>query len=122
MSSSATLSQSLTALTEIFLPHCADATTLRELRVLIGNRDDWESAHGLFQRIRKKTLDAERVNDTLRSAQYQFEEACAKTIYNVSGSPAPFDPDAPFWVIPNAISLAGRLGLSQIEVTSCVVV
>lgn len=50
--------------------------------------------------------------DELKLAQCAFEEICAKTLYNLSGEPAPFDADSPFWVIPLAINLGANLGLT----------
>ena len=40
-----------------------------------------------------------------------FEEVCAKTLYNLCGSRAPFDPDSPYWIVPNAFALARALGI-----------
>jgi hypothetical protein len=79
------------------------------------------SAHGLFQRIRQKTLVAERDRNDQAVAQFHFEEACAKTIYNFSGGAAPFDADSPYWIVPRALAFARAIGLSEIEVTSRVV-
>ena len=62
--------------------------------------------HDLFQRIRKTTIAAERAHEQRLVAQYLFEEVCAKTLYNLSGEPAPFDPDVPFRIVPNAILFA----------------
>ena len=53
-------------------------------------------AHALFRSIRTKTLEAERTKDAVLTAQYLFEEICAKTLYNMSISSAPFDPDSPY--------------------------
>jgi hypothetical protein len=44
----------------------------------------WTRGHDLLDRIRNETLHAERKPDQLRSAQYLFEEVCAKTLYNLS--------------------------------------
>lgn len=40
----------------------------------------------------------------------------AKTLYNLSGEPAPFDRDVPFKVVPNAFVLARRLKVSDTEI------
>lgn len=40
---------------------------------------------------------------------YGAGEACAKTIYNLSGSSARFDADSPYWIAPGAGALAGEL-------------
>jgi hypothetical protein len=50
----------------------------------------------------------------LALAQYHFEEICAKTLYNMANEPAPFDPDAPFWVLPLALKLGQMLGITDV--------
>lgn len=67
-------------------------------------------------RIGKKALAAERQGDRLLQRQYLFEEICAKTLYNLSGQPAPFDADSPYWIIPNAMAFARKLGIEDREV------
>jgi len=47
----------------------------------------------------------------LKLAQYHFEESCAKTLFNLTRSNAPFDPDAPYWVIKNVLLLAKKTGV-----------
>ena len=97
----------------LFGPHCSDRTTLDALTLMMDDRTSWPGAHRLFQEIRRKNLIAERTRDGLLNAQYCFEEVCAKSLYNMSREPSPFDPDAPYWIIPNAISLARRLGIDD---------
>ena len=112
----------LTKLLELFASRCEDRSTLDELVVMTANRQQWTKGHDLFNRIRKKALAAERSSDATRLAQYAFEEACAKTLYNLSSSSAPFDPDSPYWVVPNALLLARRLGLADSSVLAVVAV
>jgi hypothetical protein len=95
----------------VFEPLCEDTQSLRALAIMAADRDRWRDAHSLFQSIRQKTLAAEKKGDELGLAQYAFEEICAKTLYNLSGSPAPFDADSAFWVIPLATQLGAKLGL-----------
>jgi hypothetical protein len=76
----------------------------------------WQKAHGLFQRIRAKSLRAIRTNDKILEAQYNFEEVCAKTLYNLAGASAPFDADSPYWIAPTAIVLARLLKMEDAEV------
>jgi hypothetical protein len=90
-----------------------DKETLRKLITLANDKSRRKQAHALFSEIRKKTLAAERRNDQLALAQYAFEEICAKTLYNITGEPAPFDPDAPFWVLPRALKLGQMLGITD---------
>ena len=95
----------------VFEPLCEDTQCLRALAAIAADRGRWPDAHKLYQGIRQKTLAAEKKGDELRLAQYAFEEICAKTLYNLSGSPAPFDADSAFWVIPLAAQLGAKLGL-----------
>jgi hypothetical protein len=94
-----------------FEGRCEDKETLQKLITLANDKSRRKQAHALFSEIRKKTLAAERRNDQLALAQYAFEEICAKTLYNLTGEPAPFDPDAPFWVLPRALKLGQMLGI-----------
>ena len=97
----------------VFEPLCEDKQSLQALAAMASNRGRWCDAHGIFQGIRQKTLAAEKRKDELRLAQYAFEEICAKTLYNLSGSPAPFDADSAFGVIPLATHLGAKLGLKH---------
>lgn len=103
-----------------FARHCDDRSTLDELRRMVDDENSWQKAHDLFRRIRGKTLEAERRKDELADCQYLFEEACAKALYNLSDTDAPFDEDSPYWIVPNALSLARRLGIHESEVTKIV--
>ena len=101
------------ALARTFKLVCADASTLQNLEEYCGNRARWKDCHQLFQTIRAKTLRAEKSRNKKEIAQYCFEEVCAKTLHNLSHSPAPFDADSPYWIVPNAIVFAREMGLSE---------
>jgi hypothetical protein len=73
-----------------------------------------------FDRIRDKTLAAERRKDERADCQYLFEEACAKTIFSLTDTDAPFDADSPYWIVPNALSLARRMSIDESEITKIV--
>ena len=107
-------------LIEMFAARSRDRSTLDELRQMIADDSTWPKAHDLFQRIRQKTLAAERRKDELADCQYLFEEVCAKTLYNLSGESAPFDADSPYWIVPNAFSLARRMDIDVVEITRIV--
>ncbi|MBT9456997.1 MAG: hypothetical protein IV097_10290 [Burkholderiaceae bacterium] len=107
-------------LLELFSRHCADRDALDELLVVVRSPSQWHTAHGLFQRIREKTLAAERSRNGTAMAQRLFEEVCAKTLYNLSGEPAPFDADSPYWVVPNAIALGRLVGVAESAVLASV--
>lgn len=104
-----------------FEPHCSDRTTITKLNEILQDRGQWHKAHRMHGTIRDKTIQAEGDCSTIKMAQCQFEEICAKTIYNLSNESAPFDPDSPYWIIPNAFALARELGIDHeriIEVIS----
>jgi len=107
-------------LIEIFATRVSDTSTLDELLEMIDDRRSWSKAHELFDRIRKKTLEAARRNDARANCQYLFEEVCAQTLYNFTSTDAPFDQDSPYWIVPNALSLARRLRMDESEITKIV--
>jgi len=41
-------------------------------------------------------------------------------LYNLSEESAPFDADSPYWIVPNALSLARRMGIDELEITKIV--
>jgi hypothetical protein len=103
----------------LFLPHCADRSTMLLLKVMASDAKQWREAHKLFRRIRDKTLKADETSDRRLQLQYAFEELCAKTLYNIadhnkgfsSAYLPPFDDDAPLYVVPAAVALAQELGI-----------
>jgi hypothetical protein len=107
-------------LVEVFAARAHDRSTLDELHAMIGDRHTWDMARGLFQRIRQKTLEAEKRGDKCAESQYLFEEACAKTLSKLTGRPGGFDPDSPYWIVPNALALARRLNIDESEITKIV--
>ena len=80
----------------------------------------WVKAHGLFTTIRQRNLKAVKEENKLKEVQYCFEEVVAKTLYNLTRSEAPFDPDSPYWVIKNALRLAQLLNLPAEKVNEIV--
>ena len=80
----------------------------------------WIKAHGLFTTIRQRNLKAVKEENKLKEVQYCFEEVVAKTLYNLTRSEAPFDPDSPYWVIKNALRLAQLLNLPAEKVNEIV--
>jgi hypothetical protein len=96
-----------------FFERCEDKETLRKLITLANEKSRRKQARALFNEIRNKTLAAQRHDDQLAVAQYAFEEIYAKTLYNITHEPAPFDPDSPFWVLPRALKLGQMLGIAD---------
>ena len=105
----------------IFAEKSTDRSTLDELYQMSNDKDSWHRAHDLFQRIRRKNLEAVSRKDAKLEAQYSFEEACAKTIHNLFRSNAPFDPDSPYWIIPNALVTARLFGIEERTIISAVI-
>jgi hypothetical protein len=96
----------LDALITLFKPHCTDTETLNELHVMLRHEKEWPKAHYLFTRIRSKNINALKAGNNRAEAQYWFEEICAQTLHNMSGSKKPFDHDTPYWIIPIALKFA----------------
>lgn len=105
---------------EMFAARTTDRSTLDDLHRMIADRGTWHKAHDLFQYIRLKSLDASRRGDARLEAQFCFEEVCAKTLYNLTGRPAPFDLDSPYWIVPNALAAARHLGIDEREVVAVI--
>jgi hypothetical protein len=97
----------------LFKPHCPDTDTLLELKGLLHHEKEWPKAHYLFTRIRAKNLKAGKNGEIKAEAQYYFEEICAQTIYNMSGSKMPFPADTPYWVLPIALKFAQVLEIDE---------
>ena len=114
------LLRDIQSLVRLFCLHCADTDTLEQLDHMIDDRGSWPKSRNLFDAIRSKNLRAERRGDRKAEAQYCFEEVCAKTLYNLTVQPAPYDPDTPCWIVPNALSLARELGLCSMDVVAII--
>ena len=106
-------------LVDLFATRVEDRTAIDELSRMIGEEDSWHKAHDYFSRIRRRSLDTDRT-DLRTLAECDFEEACAKTLYNLTDTEAPFDEDAPYWVVPQALRLARQLGINEAEITGIV--
>jgi|ERR1043166_1322361 hypothetical protein len=115
------MTEQLKSLIELFAFRSRDPSTLMELHRMLSDRTSWHAAYDLFDRIRKKNIDHAKAHaDLALLAQYQFEEACAKTLYNLTGEPAPFDAHAPYWIVPSALTWAQFIGLDVGEVIKIV--
>jgi hypothetical protein len=114
------ITKDMAGLLDLFAPHCEDRETIDWLRSALADRGKWQKAHGVFTQIRSKSVKAGRSRNSVAMAQYLFEEICAKTLYNLCSASAPFDADSPYWLVPNAIAFARRLGMKEQEVLSCV--
>jgi hypothetical protein len=61
----------------LFVQRCDDRSTLDELAAMAAstNRGLWLKAHGVFDRVRLKSLAAAKERNETKVAQYLFEEA-----------------------------------------------
>jgi len=103
-------------LATLFLSRSEDPTTLKTIIALTNDRGRWEKSHGLFNEIRSKNSKASGRGDETLEAQYMFEEVCVKTLYNLGRYSAPFDPDSPYWIIPNALRAGELLGYTASDI------
>lgn len=107
-------------LVDLFAGHCAERSTLDELQQMLPHHPAWQKAHGLFDRIREKNLNAAKEENQLLVAQYNFEEVCAKTLYNIGYHPASFDAHSPYLVVPRAFELARCLRIDDLEIVQII--
>jgi len=92
-------------LLDLFEHHVPDHSSNREVWQYCQDKNKWLNANTLFSNIRNKTLISENVSEVAQ-AQYLFEECIAKTLFNFAHSDTPYDLDAPYWIIKNALTLA----------------
>ena len=98
----------------LFEDHVVDKSTLVELKHCIEDEEfGTDRSRNIFNAIRMKTLEAERQGRADLLIQWSFEEACAKSLFNFGRPQAPYDPDAPFYIIPFAFLLAKQLKISE---------
>jgi hypothetical protein len=110
-------------LLNLFRGQCDDTVTIDKMVACINDWDPFtedpdKNSEDIFSEIRRKNLVAVDVKDKRLFSQYCFEEICAKTLYNLTRPSAPFDPDSPYWIIPNAIAFSRTLGLSDDQILS----
>ena len=80
----------------------------------------WIKAHGLHSTLRDRNVKATNQGDKVKECQYCFEEVIAKTLFNLTRSDVPFDPDSPYWIIKNALRLAKALNVPSEKVVEIV--
>jgi len=110
------MSRGFLGLLRLFCEHVPDRETHSWVTELAADKRSWPRAHDVFDRIRNRNLQAIREKDHTRECQYCFEEICLKSLYNETDTNAPFDSDAPYSIIPAAISLARAVGIQDQEV------
>src|SRR5438874_1339945 len=93
-------------LIELFAARAHDRNTLDELHAMIGDRHTWDMAHGLFTasarrrwRLRSAETSAQRVSIFSR-------RRARRRSPSLPGDPEASTRDSPYWIVPNALSLA----------------
>ena len=114
------LIEEIELLLDLFVEHVPDKESNRLVRKFCSEKHRWPKAHGLHSTIRDRTIAASRMGNKIAESQYCFEEVVAKTLFNITKSSAPFDPDSPYWVIKNALRLAKALGIPHEKVVEIV--
>ncbi|MEM1262478.1 MAG: hypothetical protein AAGH76_08780 [Pseudomonadota bacterium] len=107
-------------LLDLFFDVVPDRESNRRVWDFCENPHQWIKAKDLMSEIRNKTLLAPKKGESIAKAQYLFEEAIAKTLYNSTKPIAPFDSDSEAWIEVNAMSLAKLLGLPQERVSDVI--
>lgn len=110
--------EAMRELIRLFAGHCDDRSTLDELARILSDRKLWITAYELFQAIRRKSIAAEQNGDARLIAQYDFEEICAKALYNCGAYlkgdlQDAFKPDVAFFIVPRALILSRSLDLED---------
>ena len=122
------MSEHIIALLKLFQAFMPDRETAAWVLELASSDRNWKGPHDLFGRVRDRNLAAIRARDLPRQCQYCFEETCLKALYNESAplppfssdSPAPFDSDSPYWIIPLAIQVAREFDVPMDSVINIV--
>ncbi len=107
-------------LLDLFESKAPDKASNRLAWKFCDEKHRWMKAHGLHSTIRDRNMKAIKQGDRIKEAQYCFEEVVAKTLFNLTRPSAPFDPDSPYWVIKNALSLARALDIPSEKVIEIV--
>ena len=74
------------------------------------NEKNWSDAGDVFDKIRKKTLYYEKVNNEDRSNYLILQENILKTINNSSSNIRRFDNDSAYWAVYSLAYIASKRG------------
>src|SRR5262245_52693703 len=97
-------------LCELFMGACKDTETMQrivDICLAVEQRREYRryrKAKSLFEVIRRKSLEPSNMLNSAVQWQYEFEEKCAKSLYNMFQGGG-FDRDSPFYIIPRALAL-----------------
>lgn len=107
-------------LLDLFENEVPDKDSNRLVWKFCDEKHRWIKAHGLHSTLRDRNVKASKQGNLIKEAQYCFEEVVSKTLFNLTKSSAPFDPDSPYWVIKNAFALAKALNIPSEKVVEIV--
>jgi hypothetical protein len=107
-------------LLDLFQDRVPDSETHAWLRELAASRANWGRGQHVFGLVRGRSAKSRAGENDARTLQYYFEEACLKSLYNVTGPSAPFDPESPYFIIKRAMMLANVLGIPIEDVAAVV--
>lgn len=114
------MADDIVALLKLFESHASDSETHAWVATLAADSSKWHDAHRVFDRVRRRTLEAIAAKDRMREGQYMFEEICLKSLYNETDTVAPFDSDSPHWIVKCAIGYARQVGVSIEKVVAVI--
>ena len=107
-------------LLDLFEERVPDKETNRLMWRLCDENHRWVEGHDVHSKLRGRNLIAIEQGNKIKECQYCFEEVIAKTLFNFTDTGMPFDPDSPYWVIKNALSLAKALKIPSEKVVEIV--
>lgn len=84
-----------------------------DLLVCIRSAERWHEARQLFEQLREKRM---RSVDPIEGEFLDTAEDVAKTLYNASGGPAPYDSHARWKISQDLLELAQQVGTPEFEV------
>jgi hypothetical protein len=97
------------SLLTMFSAYAIDAESNAALTAMAASTTTWNAAHAVFDQVRARLLRV--ADDEALTAQYFFEECCAKAMFNATDTNMPFDAASAFFVVPAALTLARAVGL-----------
>lgn len=112
--------EELKSLLDLFESKVPDTESNRLVWRFCNEKHKWIKAHGLHSTLRDRNLRAIKQGEKIKEAQYGFEEAIAKTLFNLTKPTGPFDPDSPYWVIKNAFVLSEALNIPSEQVVEII--
>lgn len=108
------------SLLDLFEEKVPDHESNRLVWEFCDEKQKWLRAYELHSMLRDRNAKAVKDGNKIKECQYCFEEVVAKTLYNLTMSNAPFDPDSPYWVIKSAFVLAKEIGIPMEEIVNIV--